>query len=110
MLVIAVIDSEASFQVFRQVYNAWKIGLDQVKAALYLTKVTFNTLLWMTVVLRDLFDSVVCGEETRVFLPPHKGEGFPGMWSLLAIWRTLENMCRNVKYQKVARSSPILTS
>lgn len=28
MLVIAVIDCEASFQVFRQVYNAWKIGLD----------------------------------------------------------------------------------
>lgn len=106
MLVIAVIDSEASFQVFIQVYKAGKIGCTLFGK----NNILSNTLLWVTVVLRDAFDSGVREEETGVFLPPHKVEGFPGMWSPLAIWRALENVCYNVKYQKPACCSLILTS
>ena len=44
-LVIAVMNSEAPFQVFIEVYKAGQIGLDQAKSVLHVAKVTYYLIL-----------------------------------------------------------------
>lgn len=52
----------------------------------------------------------VLGERQEFFLPPCQVEGCQGARSPLAIWKAVENAHANMKYQKAARCSLILTS
>lgn len=63
------------------------------------------------VVPYDLFGVGCAGGEAGVFfLPPCQVEGCHGTRSPLAMWKAVENTQANMKYQKTARCSLILTS
>lgn len=76
---------------------------------LCLTEITYFLilLLWCLVICLG-WD--VLGQGQELFLPPCQIEGCQGMRSPLAIWKAVVNAHADMKYQKTARCSLILTS